>query len=76
MLVARLLCRVRGLLRAGRIERDGKGHLRPRKPGKPPAPAPATPQKPLRNLPPALDQTVGDWASFYPGGPSRRVFKV
>jgi hypothetical protein len=76
MLVARLLCRVRGLLRAGRIEREGKAHVRLREPGKPtptPAPAPATP---LKNLPPAPDPTVGDWASFYPGGPSRKVFRV
>lgn len=76
MLVARLLCRLRSLIHAGRIQREGKGHLRLREPGKPPpAPAP-TPATPLKNWPPAPDPSVADWASFYPGGPSRRVFRV
>jgi len=72
-LVARLLCRVRGLLRAGRIVRDGQTHVRLREPEKPSAPAPS---KPVKNLPPAPYPTVGDLGTFYPGGPSRRVFKV
>jgi hypothetical protein len=76
MLVARLLCRLRGLLRAGRIEREGKAHVRLRKPGKPPTPAPTTPPKPLRNLPPAPDPTVGDWPAFQSGGPRTRTFRV
>ena len=54
MLVARLLCRLRGLLRAGRIMRDGEGHLHLREPGKPtPTPAPSlcrTLRHPHQNL--------------------------
>ncbi len=75
-LVARLLCRLRGLLRAGRIQRDGKTHVRLREPGKPPptpAPAPATP---LKNWPPAPDPSVGDWGGFQTGGPRTRTFRV
>jgi hypothetical protein len=76
MLVARLLCRLRGLIHARRIERDGKAHVRLREPGKPPVPAPSAPPKPVKNWPPAPDPSVGDWGSFYPGGPRTQTFRV
>ncbi len=70
-LVARLLCRLRGLLRAGSVERVDKGRVRLRQPVKPPV-TPAA--KPVKNWPPAVTPTVADLATFYPGGPCRRVY--
>ena len=72
-LVARLLCRLRGLLRAGSVERVGKGHVRLRQPVKQtPIPAP----KPVQNVPSVPYPTVMDTTTFQGGGPCRRVFNA
>lgn len=75
-LCSRLLCRLRGLIRARKIVRESKSHVRLATPSPAPSPTPLPTPKPVKNWPPAPDPTVGDWASFYPGGPSRRVFRV
>lgn len=73
MLVARLLCRVRVLLRAGSIERVDKARVRLRQPVKPP-PKPTV--KPVKNWPPAVTRSVAYTTNFQGGGPSRRVFRM
>lgn len=75
-LTSRLLCRLRALIRAGKIVRESKSHVRL---AAPPSALPTTPSpapKLVKNWPPSPDPTVGDWASFYPGGPRTRIFKV
>jgi hypothetical protein len=74
--IGRVLCRARALLRRGILVRVDGANVRLREHGKPPVPALPAPPMPVKNVPPAPDPSVGDWASFYPGGPSRRVFKV
>jgi len=70
-LVARLLCRLRGLLRAGSVERVDKGRVRLRQLVNPtPSPAP----KPVQNAPSVPFPTVVPTPTFRGGGPYRRVF--
>jgi len=71
LLVARLLCRLRGLLRAGKVERVDKAHVRLRQPVKPPTkPAP----KPVQNTPSVPFPTVVPTPTFRGGGQYCRVF--
>lgn len=75
-LCSRLLCRLRGLIRAGKIVRESKGHVRLAAPAPAPAPTPLPTPKPVKNLPPALPATVSEWVTFHGGGPHKVVFRV
>jgi hypothetical protein len=79
-LCSRLLCRLRGLIRAGKIVRESNSHVRLAAPPPPVAPTPLPPSlptpKPVKNWPPAVTPCVTDLATFQPGGPRTRTFRV
>jgi len=75
-LCSRLLCRLRGLLRVGAIERVNKARVRLREPVQPPPPTALPVPPPLKNLPPTPPATVTEWVTFRGGGQRKVVFRV